>query len=39
MAAFNLDDLINEVTSGEDTTTTVQTASGESSQAKAKSGF
>ncbi len=35
---FNINDLISEVTSGEDTTTNVQIASGSVSEAKAKSG-
>lgn len=37
-AEFNINDLIAEVTSGQDTTTNVQIASGSVSESKAKSG-
>ena len=37
-AEFNINDLIAEVTSGADTTTNVQIASGSVSESKAKSG-
>lgn len=37
-AEFNINDLIAEVTSGEDTTTNVTIASGSVSESKAKSG-
>lgn len=37
--AFNIDQLVAEVTSGQDTTTTVTVASGAVSEAKAKSGL
>ena len=35
---FNINDLISEVTSGQDTTTNVQIASGSISESKSKSG-
>lgn len=37
-AEFNINDLISEVTSGQDTSTNVQIAAGSVSESKAKSG-